>query len=177
MSKKVLAVVGVVALGAAVSVAAQGRKGPGRRGPAVDAAQLKQELGLTDAQVSQMQKIRGEQRKLQIRRHADIQIARVDLHELLAAPAVDEKAVAAKTRELGDLQAAALKARVDGQLAMRKVLTAEQHEKLQQLHRQRGREPRPAGPGPRGPRPGRGPGRPGGIGGGDVDDDGAPSRR
>jgi len=177
MTRKVLAVVGVVALGTAVSLAAQGRQGPGRRDRGVDAAQLEQELGLTDAQVSQMQKIRSEQRKLQIRRHADLQIARVDLHELLGAPAVDEKAVAAKTRELGDLQAAALKARVDGQLAMRKVLTAAQHEKLQQLRRQRAGERRPAGPRPRGPRPGRGPGRPGGFGGGDVDDDGAPTQR
>jgi Spy/CpxP family protein refolding chaperone len=168
MNKKALAVVGVVALaGGAALVAAQAGPGPaaGRRGRAVDPAQVKQELGLTDAQMSQLQKLRSDQHKLQIRRRADLQIARVELHELLSAATVDEKAVAAKTKELTDLQAAALKARVDGQLAVRKVLTAEQHQKLQQLHRERRMERRALRPGPRGPRPGRGPGAPGRFGG------------
>jgi hypothetical protein len=65
-------------------------------------------------------------------------------------------------KEIGELQAAALKARVDSRLALRKVLTPEQLAKM--------REMRPA---PRGPRGFRRPGRPpmppgpGGFGPGD----------
>jgi Spy/CpxP family protein refolding chaperone len=175
MNRKALAVVGVVALAAAASVSAQGPGRPGRRGRPVDVTRHKQELGLTDAQVDQIQKLRSDQQKRQIRRRADLQLARVELRELLAAGTVDEKAVAAKVKELSDLQGAALKARVDGQLAMRKIFTPEQHDKLRQLRRERRMERRQARPGPRvpRPRPGRGPGAPGGWGGDDpaVPDD------
>jgi len=148
--------IALVALGtAAASLAAlpQGQPGDGPpRRPNV--AALQREAGLTDAQASQLRKLMQDERKLAIRRRADLQVARLELDELLDAASVDEKAVGARVKALADLQAAALKARVDHRLAVRKVVTAEQLEKMKMLHRgprpRAGREWRRPGPGPQG---------------------------
>lgn len=169
MKNQVLLAVGVVALaGMAVAAVQDPQRGPrpgGPRGPR-DAAALKQELGLSDQQVSQLQKLRMDARKSAIRRHADTRLARLGLQEALQAPSVDEKALQARIKELSDLHAAKLRARVDAQLAMRKLLTPDQQEKLKQLRAERprprerfdGPEDRPLerGPRPRRPRPPRG---------------------
>ena len=54
------------------------------------------------------------------------------------ASSVDEKAVAARVKAVSDLEASSLKARTDQRLAMRRLLTPEQQEKMKQLMR-RGR--------------------------------------
>jgi Spy/CpxP family protein refolding chaperone len=106
---------------------------------------------LNETQYAQLRKVRVEERKAAIRRRADLQIARLELKELLDAATPDEKVVAAKVKELNELQAAALKARVDARLALGKILTPEQREKLKQM---RGPGHR-GGHGPRGPHRGR----------------------
>ena len=117
-------------------------------------ARMKAELGLTDEQEAQLRKLHLDQRKAQIRRRADLQVARMDLQELLAAKTVDDKAIAVKVKEITDLSAGGLKAHVDSQLALRKVLTPEQLEKMKQLHNRPGP---PQMRGRRGPRRGEGP--------------------
>jgi Spy/CpxP family protein refolding chaperone len=136
-----------------------------RRGPgAADPARLAHELGLNEQQTAQLKKLQLDGRKAAIRRNADTQLARLGLQELMDAPSVDEKALQARVKELSDLHAARLRARVDAQLALRKILTPEQQEKLKQLREQRPRprfdreDARPGrglrrGPG-QGPRPG-----------------------
>ena len=174
MKKQVLLAVGVLAgVGLAFAAASQepqrGPRPPGPPGPA-DPARMKQELGLSDQQVSQLQKLRMDGRKAAIRRRADTELARLGLQEIMQAQSVDEKALQARIKELSDLQAANLRARVDAQLALRKILTPEQQEKLKQLRAER---PRGGDDGPQGPRFERGPRprRPG-PGRGDRDDDG-----
>ena len=78
-----------------------------------------------------------------IRQRADLRIARSELNDLLRAPAVDEKAVSAKLKQVTDLEAAAAGA---GRAApgLRRVLTPEQLAKLQTLMRR----PRPGEGGP-----------------------------
>jgi len=110
--------------------------------------------------VSQLRKLRQDERKLAIRRRADLQIARMELDELLDAASVDEKAVAAKVKAMADLQAASLKARVDHRLALRKVVSAEQLEKMKMLRRQHRHGLRRDGRGPEGGPRGRRPERP-----------------
>jgi Spy/CpxP family protein refolding chaperone len=129
---------GIAALavaGAALVAAAQpgDGRGKGRHGDGPNPAVLKQELGLS------------EERKQANRRRADMEIARMELEQALDAATVDEKVVAAKVQALTQLQAAALKARVDHRLAIGKLLTPEQREKMKQLKqehrgRDRGRE-------------------------------------
>jgi Spy/CpxP family protein refolding chaperone len=166
MRRQLILAMGVLAAGGA-ALAALPDPDPVAAGP--DMARIQQQVGLTDAQVTQLKKLWGDQRKLGIRRRADMSIARLEMEELLDGPSIDEKALNAKVKELSDLQAATLRSRVDAQLALRKVVTPEQHQKLRGLLRERrwrGRE----GPPPRGERrPG-----PGGAGGDrERDDEGA----
>ena len=163
MRRGVLAGLGMLVIGATVGVAgaqparAEREGRPGREGgPGL--VRMQRELGLNDEQAAQLRRLWSDERKGAIRRRADTQIAHLELEEALAAPTLDEKLVAAKAKALSDLQAAGIKARVDRQLAMRKLLTPEQREKLGQLGRER-REARPAGR-----ERGRGHGRAGGPG-------------
>lgn len=139
MNRQTLAIVGLLGVGAATAWAAAGERGrAGRFGP----ERVKEELGLSEAQASQLRKLWMDGRKARIRRHADVAIARLELDELLEAPQVDERAVSAKTKDLADLEAGALRSRVEARLAVRKALTPEQHDKLKSLMRER-RGPRP----------------------------------
>jgi len=160
-----LAMIGMVGLGG-VALAQRPEPAPpgppkGRAHPSV--SMMKDELGLTDEQASQLRKLHNEQRRAAIRRRADLRIARMDLDELMNAASVDEKALSAKMKEIGDLEGAALKARVDSRLALRKVLTPDQLAKMKEMRPAPGRER-----GFRG-RQGRPPMRPG-PGGGGLDD-------
>lgn len=156
-----VAVVGVLGVGAVAFAARPEATQEGGRPGRPEGGQMERAAGLTDAQIAQLRKIRQEDQKQAIRRRADMRIAHMELNELLDAPTIDEKAVALKVKALSDLQAAALKARVDQRLAMRKIASADQLEKLRSMHRERGR----GGEGERGP--GRGPRPPGRFGGPD----------
>lgn len=117
----------------------RGRMERPERGQGRDWAALRSEVGLSDEQAAELRRLRTEERKQAIRRRADLAIARVELDEALEAPTVDEKLIATRVRAVSDLQAAELRARVDRRLALRKVLTPEQQDKLRQLQRE-GRE-------------------------------------
>lgn len=159
MTRPFLIVLAALGVGAgAWSGLAHAQHGPGDPGgPHIAAVQ--REAGLTDAQVGQLRKLMQDERKIAIRRRADLQIARMELEEQLDAPTVDEKVVAAKTKAVADLQAAGVKARVDHRLAVRKVVSADQFAKMRALmrphRREQFREFRGHGRGPRGPRFGR----------------------
>jgi Spy/CpxP family protein refolding chaperone len=170
MRVQLLAVTGaLVVAGAVVAVGAQepGAGGrPGRMGR-VDSAAFQAELGLSAEQAAQLEKLREDGRKLAIRRRADLAIARIELEEAMDAPSVDEKLVAARVKAVSDLEASSLEARTNQRLAMRRLLTPEQQEKMKQLKRH-GRTERAAErqgrrwgqPGSHGTRPHAGPGGP-----------------
>ena len=142
LKKQILVLIGVVAT-AGIALAAPGA---GRRGGGPDRAgrlsAWRQELGLSDDQVSQLQKLGSEGRRLAIRRHADVALARLNLREAMQKTPADEKLVQARTKELSDLRAANLRARVDARLAMREILTPEQLQKAKELRGERRRERR-----------------------------------
>jgi Spy/CpxP family protein refolding chaperone len=155
MSKQLLLALGVLAAGGA-ALAALPDPDPAAAGP--DLERIQQQIGLNDAQLGQLKKVWRDERKGNIKRRADMAIARMEMEELLDAPTVDEKALNAKVKELSDLQASALRARVDSRLALRKVVNPEQQQKLRRLmreqrwHRQDGQRPRgERGPGRGGP--------------------------
>lgn len=178
MKKQVLAVVGVLAVAGLAFAQAPPQEQKRRQGPAggpqamgmPGPAHMAEALGLTEQQKAQIEKLRVDQRRAAIKRRADRQLAQLDLRELLNAQTVDEKAVGLRIKELSDLHAAELKARVDHQLAMKKILTPEQQEKMKQMRANR--PGRGAGMGRgmmRGPRPGRP--APGGPIGDEPEDD------
>jgi len=127
----------LVVAGAVVAMSAQDRR-PARRHGGPDPAVIQAELGLSADQAAQLEKLRADGRKQAIRQRADLAIARIELEELMAAPNVDDKAVAARVKAISDLQASSLQARTEHRLAMRRLLSPEQQEKMKQLRR-RGR--------------------------------------
>ena len=120
----------------AVGVVAAQERGPERRQGRPDPAAIQAELGLSPDQAAQLKKLRDDGRKQAIRQHADLAIARIELEEAMDGPSVDDKLVAARVKAVSDLQAASLQARTSQRLAMRRLLTPEQQEKMKQLMRQ-----------------------------------------
>jgi Spy/CpxP family protein refolding chaperone len=134
MTRQVIVAVVVVATAGAVVAASLERPRPRR-----DRAAIRRELGLTADQESQLRRLRTEARKsgIQLQRRADLRHARLGLREALEAARVDEGAVQGRTQELADLRSAHLRARVEARLALRKILTPEQLEKLKTLRSER----------------------------------------
>jgi Spy/CpxP family protein refolding chaperone len=126
--------VATVATLAALTVADLTAQEP-RRARRAGLEALQSEIGLNDQQVAEIRRIHSEARKAAIRRHADLRIARMELHELLAAATVDEAKIAARVKAISDLQAVAFKERTETQLAVRRLVTAEQYQKMQQAKR------------------------------------------
>jgi Spy/CpxP family protein refolding chaperone len=126
--------VATVAALAALTVADLKAQEP-RRARRAGLEAFQSEIGLTDQQAAEIRRIHNEARKAAIRRHADLRIARIELHELLAAATVDEARIAARVKAISDLQAAAFKERTETQLAIRRLVTAEQYQKMQQVKR------------------------------------------
>jgi Spy/CpxP family protein refolding chaperone len=109
-------------------VAAQDTGTPQR----LDRDAFRAELGLTDEQVAAIRELRTQQRKDEFKRRGDVRAARLSLEQALAAEPIDEAAVAARVKTLGDLEAASARARAESRLALRRLVTAEQYQKLAQ---------------------------------------------
>jgi Spy/CpxP family protein refolding chaperone len=92
-----------------------------------------QDLGLSAQQVSSLQQLGLDARRAAIRRRADVQLARLDLFDLLRAEPVDMSKVEAKVRELERVKADGAIARIRTNEAAKAQLTAEQREKLKTL--------------------------------------------
>ena len=93
-------------------------------------------LGLTADQRKELQRLRVEMRKEQVQRRAAAQVARIELAQLLAARDLDDKAVATKTRELVDAEAALTRTRLEHRAAVARVLTPEQRERARGMWEQ-----------------------------------------
>jgi Spy/CpxP family protein refolding chaperone len=97
-------------------------------------------LGLTAEQRAEMQKVGVAFRKEHIRQRAELQVARLELRELLTAAAIDDKAVLAKAQEISQLQSAQTRRMIEHRLAVAKILTPEQRQQARSLGpRHRGR--------------------------------------
>lgn len=116
-----------------------------------------EELGLSAEQQEKIRQIRLAAHKQNIEQRAKLQLARLELHELMQADSPDQKLIEAKLTELSKLRDAAMRNHVTTFLEVQKVLTPEQRQKAKEL--------RPWGDGPGfgrwhdGPGMGRGEGR------------------
>lgn len=108
----------------------------------------RQELGLTTQQVDSFRKLGMDSRRAAIRRHADLQIAKLDLMSLRWSDPVDMGKIEAKVREIEKFKGDGRIAAIRTAEAAKAQLTDEQREKLKNL-----RAPR------EGPRRGSGEGR------------------
>ncbi len=94
---------------------------------------MKDELGLSDAQVDKLKALRSEREKQAIRTKADLKILHIEMHDLLQQDKVDVKAVDGKIGKIGELQTKMLKAHVHTKLDARNILTPEQLKKHQEM--------------------------------------------
>jgi Spy/CpxP family protein refolding chaperone len=99
---------------------------------------MKESLGLTDAQQADIHKVREAAQRDRLRKSTDLKIAAMDLKSLLRADKVDEKAVATKLAEVQAARGALMKMRIDNTLAMKRILTPEQQKKMAELRAHRG---------------------------------------
>jgi Spy/CpxP family protein refolding chaperone len=121
---------------------------------------MRERLKITPEQVTRFQTQQSAISKSMIRSHADIQVKRMELAELMRAEKPDRALIDRKLREVQDATFAAEKARIDNQLAMHELFTAEQRQEMEKMRSEfRGRmmQRGPGGPegdrmGPRGPR-------------------------
>jgi len=139
-----------------------GRRQFGRRGRLFRLERLlndpavRERLGITPEQAAKMRQQITDFRISRIRSRADLQVKRVQLHELLAAGTPDRAAIDRKLEEISAARLAQEKAAVDFRLAMRGALTPEQRQKLREMREEflHGREGERGGPrGMRPPRP------------------------
>lgn len=103
-------------------------------------------LNLSSQQVEQIKKITYESRRQQITIQAQLQLARLDLSQLVSQHRPDLKAVDAALDKVGQLELSMKKNRVMMMLRMKALLSKEQADKLQefnshrQMRRQRARQ-------------------------------------
>jgi len=107
----------------------------------------RQELALTTQQVDSLRKLGMDSWRAAIRRHADLQIAKLDLMSLRFSDPVDMGEIEAKVREIEKLKGDGSIARIRTAEAAKAQLTAEQKEKLKSLRPTRGGPRRGSGEG------------------------------
>ncbi len=103
---------------------------PARAGrPAVRALHrqaLMEKLNLTDAQKKQLDAMRTEMQKKSVEVRGKIQLARIDLRDLMHADDPDRTAIRKKLDEIASLRTQQQLARIDHWFDVRKILTPEQ---------------------------------------------------
>jgi Spy/CpxP family protein refolding chaperone len=98
---------------------------------------MKAELGLTDEQSEKLRRLFSDERKASIRARADLQVKRMELHEIMMGDKVDREAALKKVAEISDLRAQLMRQHVETMLAAKGTLTPEQQKKAQALMAER----------------------------------------
>jgi Spy/CpxP family protein refolding chaperone len=120
---------------------------------------MRERLKITPDQVTRFQAHESTMAKSMIRSHADIQVKRMELAELLRADKPDRVLIDKKLREVQDATFAQEKARIDSQLTVRDIFTLEQRQEMEKMREEFRGPMMQRGPGeggmmgPRGQRP------------------------
>ncbi len=99
-------------------------------------------LGLDDKQTESIRAIRSKVKKDMVKKRAELEIARIDLRDLLAKDQVDMSAVETMVKKMSGLQTEIRIARIKSMQEIKAVLTPEQRKKLKEM-RERGPERTP----------------------------------
>jgi Spy/CpxP family protein refolding chaperone len=119
---------------AAMGAAAHRGPGHGRHGMIRLHGRMVEALGLSDAQRDRIRDIREAQMRRAVQQRADLQLARMDLHQLMRRERPDRAAVETQVDKLARLQAELHKGRAGAHLDMLAVLTPEQRGRMRELH-------------------------------------------
>ncbi|MCI0527142.1 MAG: Spy/CpxP family protein refolding chaperone [Nitrospira sp.] len=141
--------------------------GGGYGGGPFDIDMLKDQLKLNDDQVAKLKKIRSDYQKEMIRRHANMQVAQMELWEILDNKNLDMAKAEKKVKEVEGMRSDLMVYRIKALQETRKFLTDEQYEQFREMgfRSMRGMM------GKHGMRGGMGGRMGGGMGGGMHDDD------
>lgn len=91
-----------------------------------------EELGLSDAQKTQIRQALLDTRKKNIDVEAKLKLAGIELHELMRVDAPDQAKINAKISEVSKLRETLMRNGIETKLAVQKILTPEQRKKLQE---------------------------------------------
>jgi len=110
-------------------------KGLGQLGDAELFISHAKKLELSDDQVDQLKNIKHDQRKWNIKKKADIDVARVELEELVDGQPVNFDKIKSKISQVADMEKEMRLARLTAIQKAHKVLTAEQLEKVKNFRK------------------------------------------
>lgn len=96
-----------------------------------------EELSLTGEQVKSLKDISLSAQKESIKKHADLAIARVELHALLDQEDIDVERVQQKVRQAADLEAELKIAHLRAAISAKGVLTADQRTRFEEIAKKR----------------------------------------
>jgi Spy/CpxP family protein refolding chaperone len=114
-----------------------GRPGPPPFGRALPPPEVMKELNLTDAQRAKVREAHEAQERRRIRVSADLQIAEMDLEDLLGADRPDPAAIDAAVERIGTLRHQMFRSAIETRLAVQAILTPDQRSKLRNRMRER----------------------------------------
>lgn len=94
-------------------------------------------LGLTEEQVSKIKAHEFEFKKMKIQRKADHSIAHMELDRLAHSDTVDEAGMRAVGDRIIKIKSGKIRAMIEAKIAILKILTAEQRQKVNKMHSNR----------------------------------------
>ena len=97
----------------------------------------KKELGLTEDQVKQLESIKTDCMKAQVKREADIKLARIDMMDLMKKESPDFAGMKEKIKQVDALELDGKLAMIDTKEKAYNVLTADQQKKLPELMKEK----------------------------------------
>ena len=95
---------------------------------------FKDKLGLTEAQVAEIKRLRFEFRKASIRNKAEHKIAHMEYDKLVHAENVDAEAIRSAAKKIAETKTQKIMATAEAKIALLNLLTEEQRKKTHRMH-------------------------------------------
>ncbi|HEX9757211.1 MAG TPA: Spy/CpxP family protein refolding chaperone [Nitrospiria bacterium] len=110
-----------------------GNKGYGGPGHPFDLERFQETLNLTDEQLEKFRKIRSNYRKEMIKRKANLEVAEIELWELIESKTLDMGKIEKKLNEVQEYQANVMLYRIKSLGETQKLLSDEQYEEFRKM--------------------------------------------
>lgn len=104
------------------------------------------ELGLSDAQIAELEDLKNDCKKGCILQGAQLKVAKMELHDLFKQDSIDKAAVDSKVNEILEMKGKKLREKIDLKIKAIEILTPEQRKAATSLKRSNQRQPRKQAP-------------------------------
>lgn len=112
----------------------QGHGGHTSKCPFTHLLRFKHTLGLTEAQVAEIKRLRFEYRKNSIRNKAEHKIAHMEFDKLVHAEKVDAQGIRSAAGKIAEIKTQKIMAKAEAKIALLNLLTDEQRKKTHKMH-------------------------------------------